>query len=143
MVETNHLKISRRKDPGCVGAVSSLLKVFDASGSIVLGQVLRTIRDAYASDPDPQTSAPILEGLGQVFNRYNGKTNEKAIIAALSKAQHGVRGLMQRATAKRERTGNSMTSCVAGTVVELYNKTVPRQAKLASWWQQEEEAAIA
>ena len=37
MVEAQHLKVSRRQESGCVGAVASLLKVFDASGSVGTG----------------------------------------------------------------------------------------------------------
>lgn len=136
LVEANHLKISRRQDAGCIGAVTSLLRVYKASGSVVLGQVLRTIRDAYASDPAAFDNAVIV-GLGLVFNRYNGKTQEQTLIAALSKTPQGVRGLFQRARRMRDETGRTMTQCIAATAVDLYNRSVPRNHRLANWFKEE------
>jgi hypothetical protein len=138
LVESNRLKISRRQEVGCIGAVSSLLRVYDAYGSIVLGQVLRTIRDAFASDAAAFHNNVIV-GLGLVFNRYNGKTQEKELIASLSKVQHGVLGLQQGALRAQDRNGATMTQCMAATIVDLYNRNVTKGHRLRSWWKDEPE----
>jgi hypothetical protein len=138
-VEGNGLRISRSRDEGCIGAVSALGKVYDRAGgdhmgSVVLGQSLRAIKNAYASDP-AAFDGSIIEGVGMVFNRYNGKTNEKDLAARLATAQ-GYRGLLRRAESLRERTGNQKAQCVAAAVVDLYNRGLgPRASdRLPSWW---------
>lgn len=137
MVESNGLKVSRAKEEGCIGAVTSLLRVYDQAGSVVLGQVLRTIRDSYASD-SKAFDGLVIEGLSLVFNRYNGRTNEKDLVARLSHMQHGVRGLMARAETQRLRTGNQKVQCIAAAVVEIYNKSAGHKPgnRLPSWWKE-------
>jgi uncharacterized iron-regulated protein len=106
---------------------------------VVLGQVVRTIKNAYAGDPTAFDGS-VIEGLGLVFNRYNGRTNEKDLALRLSATQHGVRGLLRRAESQRERTGNQKSQCVAASVVDIYNKGVGPRAgsRLPSWWKEAE-----
>lgn len=136
-VETQGLKVSQSSEEGCIGAVGALGRVYDRCGEIVLGQVLRSLKHAYGGDSGSFNQSVIV-GLGLMFNRYNGKTNEKYLVDALSTVTHGVRGLLRRAEAQRERTGNDKAQCVAASVVDLYNKRVPRNGKLPSWWTQAE-----
>lgn len=137
-VETQGLKISRDADDNCIGAVAALGKVYDRSGDVVLGQVLRTIKSAYAGDPSAFDQS-LIDGLGLVYNRYNGRTNEKDLAARLA-ATRNARALLLKAEALRERTGNQKSQCVAATVVDIYNRGVgPRGAKrLPSWWKESE-----
>lgn len=80
----------------------------------------------------------MVEGLGLVFNRYNGRTSEKELAARLAATPHGVRGLLRRANTQRERTGGQKAQCVAASVVEIYNKGIgPRAAsRLPAWWKE-------
>jgi uncharacterized protein DUF6551 len=133
MVETNGLKISRQKEDRCIGAVSSLLKVYDSAGSIVLGQTLRTIRDAYDAD-SKAFDGLIIEALGLAFNRYNGRLLEKELIVHLSAMTHGVRGLINRAEAQRLKTGHQKVQCLAAVIVEAYNKHATPRHRVLSWW---------
>lgn len=139
VVEANGLKISRDKKEGCIGAIAALGKVYDRSGDVVVGQVVRTIKNAYAADPTAFDGA-VIEGLGLVYNRYNGHTNEKELAARLAATPYGVRGLLRRAESQRERTGNQKSQCVAASVVEIYNKGAGPRAKnrLPSWWKEAE-----
>lgn len=139
VVEANGLKVSQDKKEGCIGAVSALGKVYDRSGDTVVGQVVRTIKNAYAGDPTAFDGS-VIEGIGLVFNRYNGRTNEKELAARLAATPYGVRGLLRRAETQRERTGNQKSQCIAATVVDIYNKgTGPRSAsRLPSWWKEAE-----
>lgn len=134
-VESNGLRIGRNKEENTIGAISALCKVYDRSGAVVLGQTVRALKNAYAGDPlsfGPQ----LIEGVGLVFNRYNGKTDEREMAAHLAASAGGVRGLLRRAESQRERTGNDKAQCVAATVVDVYNKgRGPRDGKrLPDWW---------
>lgn len=139
-VEANGLKIGRTKDEKVIGAVGALSNIYDRAGGahageVVVGQVIRTLNNAYAGDPVAFSRA-VIDGLGLIFNRYNGRTNEKDLTARLAATTHGVRGLVRRAESLQERTGNLKAQCVAATVVDIYNKGVGPRAKdrLPSWW---------
>lgn len=136
-VESNGLTISRQREERGVAAVGALGKVYDRSGEIVLGQVARTIRNSFSGDLLGFDRA-VIEGLGLVFNRYNGRTNEKDLASRLSSTQHGARGLLRKAETIRERTGNAKSQCVAAAVVDIYNKGIGPRAKdrLPSWWKE-------
>lgn len=138
-VETQGLKVSKSEEDGCIGAVGALGKVYDRSGEVVLGQVLRTIKQAFGGD-SASFHQSVIVGLGLVFNRYNGKTNERNLAEALSGETHGVRGILRRAEAQRERTGNEKSQCVAAVVVDAYNRRANRAHKLAPWWKQGDSA---
>lgn len=134
MVEANGLRVGRTKEDKTIGAVSALGTVYDRSGEIVLGQTLRTLRDGFAGD-SAAFSPELIQGLGLVFNRYNGRTNEKALVARLTTTPHGVRGIVQRAQALRQRTGTQLVQCVAAAIVELYNRGAGRtKDHLTDWW---------
>lgn len=137
-VEANGVKIGRNKEENTVSAIGALGKVYDRAGGahtgeVIVGQVIRTIKSSFAGDPTG-FEAGVIEGLGLVFNRYNGKTNERDLSARL--AATSVRGLLRRAESQRERTGNLKTQCIAATVVDIYNKGMgPRDGKrLPPWW---------
>jgi len=132
-VESQGLKVSQQRVKGAVGAVNALGRVYDRAGDVVLGQALRTIRDAYDSDHAAFDRA-LIEGIGLVFNRYNGRTDEKRLAEALSGVKNGVRGLIQRAEAQRVRTGNTKVQCLAAAVVEVYNQRRKGRERLQSWW---------
>lgn len=135
-VESNGQKITQSPDEG-ISAVGALGSVYDRSGDVVLGQVVRAINLSFGGDPRA-FDASIIEGLGLLFNRYNGKTNEKQLGTKLSELRQGARELLRKADAVRERTGNQKKQCVAAVVVDIYNKGLgPRDShRLPSWWQE-------
>jgi hypothetical protein len=135
-VEANGQKIARSKDEG-ISAVGALGTVYDRSGDVVLGQVVRTINVGFGGDPMAFDSA-VIEGLGLVFNRYNGRTNEKQLGLRLSTLRQGARELLRKAEAIRVRTGSQKKQCVAAAVVDLYNKSEGPRSKdrLPSWWKE-------
>jgi len=134
-VESNGLAISRDKQANRIGAVSALGKVYDRAGDIVVGQVVRTLKNAFEGDPQSFDGA-LIEGLGHLFNRFNGKTNEKELSARLSHVPLGARGVLRRAEAQREKTGNAKAQCVAAAVVDIYNKGQGTRSgeRLPAWW---------
>jgi hypothetical protein len=134
VVELQGLKISQAQDENCVAAVGALRKVYDrCGGDTVVAQVVRTIKNAYAGD-SAAFDASIIEGLGLVFNRYNGRTNEKDLSARLAATIQGARGLLRRAESQRERTGNRKAQCVAASAIDIYNKGAKKTQRLPSWW---------
>lgn len=138
-VEANGQKISRDKTDGGISAVGALAKVYDMSGDVVLGQVIRTVNLGFGGDPIGFDRS-IIEGLGLVYNRYNGHTNEKQLGSKLAELRHGARELIRKAETIRERTGNQKHQCIAATVVDIYNRGLgPRAAnRLPSWWKSED-----
>jgi hypothetical protein len=140
MVESNGLRIGRVRETNTIGAVASLGKVYDRSGDVVLGQTLRALRDGYAGDP-AAFSPELIQGVGLIFNRYNGRTDEKHLVSQLSRVAHGHRGLSQRARSLREKTGTSLDQCVAAAIVEMYNRGIVKlKDKLTDWWKGNGEA---
>jgi len=140
-VEAQGLKVSQAGEVGCVGAVGALAKVYDRGGAVVLGQALRTIRDAFAADARAFDGA-IIQGLGLFFHRYADRASEHDLVSRLARVQYGARGLLQRAEAMRERTGNQRVHCLAACVVEVYNKTRHKD-RLPSWWKADTDAHAA
>lgn len=135
-VESQGAKISRRREENCISAVSALGHVYDRTSETVVGQVVRTIKNAYAGDPASFDSA-LIEGLGFVFNRYNGRTNEKELATRMSAVPSGARGILRRAESLREKTGNQKIQCVAATIVDIYNRGAGKgSTRLASWWKE-------
>lgn len=135
-VETQGLKISQGgTDENSIGAIAALGKVYDRAGTTVLGQVLRTLRDAYGGDPKG-FDGTIIEGVGLVFNRYGSRLTEHDLTKALTTASTGARGLLRRAEAQRQRTGNQKAHCVAATVVDIYNRGVDRGKRAPAWWKE-------
>jgi len=135
-VESNGQRISRERDGG-ISAVAALGKVYDRSGDIVLGQVIRTINLGFGGDTDAFDGS-IIEGLGLVYNRFNGRTDEKALAHRLAGLRHGARELLRKAEAIKERTGNQKKHCIAAAVVEIFNKGAGPHSKgrLPAWWKE-------
>jgi hypothetical protein len=136
-VESQGLKVSRAGEENCVGAIGALYRVFDQSGDTVLGQTLRAIRDSFSGDAQA-FDGHVIQGLGLFFNRYNGRTDDRHLVEQLSHTQYGVRGLLRRAEAQRQRTGNHKAQCVAAAVVDIYNKNTQSKKRLPAWWKSEE-----
>lgn len=133
-IEAQGLKVSRNKSEGCIGAVNACGKVYDRSGDVVLGQAIRTLKQAFNSDPSA-FDGTLIEGAGLVFNRYNGQTDEKDLARKLAAVPYGVHGILRRAEAQRERTGNQKSQCIAAVLVDIYNRGLhSRTSRLPSWW---------
>lgn len=139
IVEANGCKLGRTVEENTIGAIAALGKVYDRSGVVVVGQVVRALKNSYAGDP-LAFRPEMIQGVGLIFNRYNGKTNEKELAACLAAAHGGVRGVLRRAESQRDRTGNQKAQCVAATVVDIYNKGKGPRAgdRLPAWWKEAE-----
>ena len=133
LVDEAGLKISSSGESGYIRAVTALIHVYEQHGATGLSQTLRTIRDAYDGDP-AAFAQPVIEGVGLVYGRYNSRTDEAALIAALGRMKQGVHGLFRRAQLHRERTGKNQPQCVAAAVVDTLNRGARGKARLPGWW---------
>jgi hypothetical protein len=130
-VRSQGLVISKDKVVGAIKAVSTLRKVYFTAGPVTLGWALRIIRDAYG---DPGFEAVVIEGLGLLCQRYNGRLpDEETVSTKLGAAYGGVNGLLNKAANIRRETGNQKALCVAAAAVEILNGS-RGGPKLPSWW---------
>lgn len=129
IVRSASLRISHDKRDGSISAVTALRRVYRRDpGS--LGRALCIIRDAYG---DPGLEANVVDGIGLLCHRYNGKLSDERAVSALSNAHGGVNGLLGKAEFLRKQTGNPKAHCVAAAAVELINSARGGK-KLPSWW---------
>ncbi len=131
IVRAQDLSVSQHAQEGAVGAVGTLRKVYLRDGAAVLGRTLRIIRDAYG---DPGLEAPVIDGLGLLFGRYNGAVDDKTAISRLGDIHGGVNGLLNRANLTREQTKSPRNHCVAATAVDIINGGLRGKARLPGWW---------
>lgn len=122
--------VSRDDIPGAIRAVGTLRRVFDRSGSVVLGRTLRIIRDAFG---DGGFEAAVIDGIGHLCGRYDGLLTEDVAVTKLGTVHGGVNGLLGKAEVLRRQTGNSRGHCVAAAAVEIINRGRGGK-KLPDWW---------
>lgn len=133
IVRVNGLHVGHNKSAGAITAVGALRKVYRRyGGEVVLGKVLRIIRDAYG---DSGFQALIIEGIGLCLHRYNGEIDEAQMMARLAKTSGGLNGLMQPAIKTHIAMGQPKASCIAATAASIYNRD-QKGKKLAPWWKE-------
>lgn len=130
VVEQQGLNISQSKTPGAIGSVSALLTVYRRSDGQTLGRALRLIRDAFGDDG---FEAAVIDGLGHLCQRYNGTLDEQTAKKRLNNVHGGVKGLLNRATTIRLKTGNTKSLCIAAAAVDIINVGKGGK-KLPNWW---------
>ena len=122
------LRIARGN--GGISAVATLRRVYVRGGPAVLSRALRIIRDAYG---EAGLEGPVIDGISQLCQRYDGDLSEQRAIARLSSAHGGVSGLTSRAGQLRQSTGSATAQCVAAAAVEVINRGSGGR-KLPGWW---------
>lgn len=133
IVRSQGLVVSKDKISGGIGAVGTLLRVYDRSGSAILRQTLAVVRDAYG---DPGMEAAVIDGLGLFCQRYASDMDAEVVVARLSSSHGGVNGLLGAAENLRRTTGNQKNHCVAAAAVEIINRGRGGK-KLPSWWRED------
>lgn len=133
IVQNQNLVVSKQETPGAVRAVGTLIKVYKRDGGDSLGRALAMARDAFG---DPGFEATVIDGFGQVCQRYNGVLDPRGAIASLRKMNGGVKGLLCMAAKLREKTGNPKAQCLAAATVTVINRDRSPKTKLASWFKE-------
>lgn len=130
IVRAQGLCISRDEMPGAIGAVGTLRRVYKRADAKTLSRTLKIIKESYG---DPGFTAPVIDGIGLLCQRYNGDLNEAEAIKRLAASNGGVNGLLGKAENLRRQTGNYKSHCVAAAAVEIINSGRGGK-KLPSWW---------
>lgn len=125
--------VTADKIDGAIGAVGTLIRIFDRSGGKVLSRTIRIVRDAYGA---PGLEAHVIDGIGLLCARYNGDLEDELAIAKLKNVQGGVGGLMGRAYLKREQLKKPLAECVAAAAQELINAGRGGK-KLTPWFRED------
>lgn len=134
IVRAQGLRVSADKSDGAIGAVGTLVRVYNRAGGPTLGKALRIIRDSYG---DPGLEALVIDGVGLLCQRYNGDIDDVRVIARFRAVSGGVHGLLNRAETLRKQTGNPKPHCVAAAAVDIINAGKGGK-KLPSWWKPSE-----
>lgn len=127
------LKIADSGAEGSVSCVSTLAKVY-RRGSDCLSRGLHIANESFG---DEGLESDILDGLGLLVSRYNGKLDDRRAIATLSTIRGGVNTLRSRAERLRQQTGVTRSQCIAGAAVEIINRGKGGK-KLPGWFKAEQ-----
>lgn len=118
IVRAQDCAVTADKVDGAIGAVGTLIRIFERSGGKVLARAIAIVRDAYGS---PGLDAHVLDGIGMLCARYNGELDDQVAVAKLRNVQGGVGGLMGRAYLIRERLKKPLAECVAAAATDVIN----------------------
>jgi hypothetical protein len=130
IVQQQGLKIGTANTTGNIGAVSTLVRVYERAGPSTLSRALRI---AHGSFGDQGMSAPVIDGMGHLCERYNGALQDEKTVERLNTMRGGIGALMSRADVLKKQTRRPMAQCVAAAVVDILNST-RGGSKLPSWW---------
>lgn len=130
VVLANGCVVSKDSLPGAIAAIGTVRRIFNRSGSAVLGRTIRIANNAYG---DVGLDAAVLDGLGLLCQRYNGDLNDDEATDRLSKVAGGAQGLLGAAEKLRRSTGERRGVCVAAAAVDIINRGKGGK-KLPGWW---------
>lgn len=134
IVRHHNCAVTYDKIDGAIGAVGTLIRIYDRSGPGILSRTIRIIRDAYGSSG---FDSAVLDGIGLLCARYNVKDLEdQLIIAKLGNVHGGVKGLIGRAYLIREQMKVPLNQAVAAAAVEVINQGRGGK-KLPSWFRED------
>lgn len=137
IVRAQGLAISDQEKDGHICAVSALERVYNGGGisakegPAALARALKTVQRAWGRQPST-FNGKILEGLGMVQLRYNGKLEQDTLADKLAPFPGGAPGVLGRAKALQDMRGRSITNCVAAVIVDVYNRG-RRNGKIEEW----------
>lgn len=128
VLRDHQLVTSRSASDGAVCCVTALTKLYKADEGVTLRATLDTIMAAWGRTT-AACEGKLIEGMGIVFQTYNGSIDRPALVKKLSKYPGGASGLLGDAKGLRQYRRVSLARCVAERVVDLYN-TNRRSGKL-------------
>lgn len=132
------LIVSDQSHDGHLTAVDALYKVYNgggiaspAEGPAALTKALRVLVKAWGKQAS-SVNGKVVQGVGLVFLRYNGTINESELAKKLAPFPGGAPGLLGKGRSDQELRGRPLHHCIAGLVVDIYNKG-RRTGKLDAW----------
>lgn len=131
IVRACECKVTADKVAGGIGAVGTLIRIYERGGPKTLSRTIRMVRDAFET---PGLEADVLDGIGYLCGRYNGDLEDELSTVKLSKV--GVIGLRQRAEIIKQRTGLARGHSIAAAAVDIINAGRGGK-KLASWFRED------
>lgn len=139
IVRAQGLSISDQKKDGGVMAVAGLQRVYlgagigaSKDGPAALARTLKTVQRAWGRQAS-SFQGKVIEGLGMVQLRYNGKLDQEALAEKLAPFPGGAPGLLGKAKAIQDMRGRPLHQCVAAVIVDTYNRG-RRSDKVEDWW---------
>lgn len=133
IVRSQECVVTNDEIEGAIGAVGTLIRVYDQGGPKVLARTLRIVRDAYGT---PGLISAVIDGIGLVCGRYNGDLEDQLAVAKLKNIHGGVTGLLGKAEQLRRQTGLTRSHSVAAAAVEIINSGRGGK-KLPSWFRED------
>lgn len=131
IVRSLDLKVARAQSHGSISAVTALTATYKKYGPRGLVGTLYVIREAFG---DRGFESAVISGLALFRGRYDGRVDEERLIKKLNATSGGVKGVMNRSVIIRERTGQTVPTCVAAAITDIYNSGLRGGASLGSWW---------
>lgn len=129
------LRVAADRTDSSVQAVSTLMRVYRRSGASTLERTLRVICESYGA---PGLTAPVIDGIGLLIQRYDGTVDDDRLVLRLRTSRGGVNALLGKAEDLHRRTRSPKAHCVAASAVEI-NNTGRGGKKLASWWRYDDD----
>lgn len=125
--------VTADKVEGAIGAVGTLLRIFDRSGDRVLARTINIVRDSWGT---PGLEMYVLDGIALLCARYNGDLEDQVTVAKLSNLHGGVGGFMGRAYLKKEQLKQPLAQCVAAAALDVINGGRGGK-KLPAWFRED------
>jgi hypothetical protein len=132
VVSAEGLHVSTAKSPGSIGAVGTLVRVYQRGGADTLGRTRRIIRDSFG---DPGMQALVIDGIGHLCGRYGEQLDEQIAIKKLGGIHAGASGLLGKGAVIHQKYGQVRAHCVAAAAAEIIN-TGRGGKKLPSYWRE-------
>lgn len=129
IVRLKKLKVSRKRAEGGISCPGTLIKVYRRGADCLA----RDLSIAHESFGDSGLDADVLDGIGLLVSRYDGRLDDRRAISALGSLRGGVNALRSRSARLSEQMGAPKAHCIAAAVVETYNRAKGGK-KLPSWW---------
>jgi hypothetical protein len=135
------LILAESQRDGAVRAVRALEQIYSGAGlgpsaekdgPDALRRTLKTLQGAWGN-AFSSFDGSLIEGIGMIQLRYNGKVEQATLTQKLSGVSGGAPGVIGRAAPLRDMHGGTKSSCIAGLVVQLYNRGRQKN-KLDDWW---------
>jgi hypothetical protein len=120
LASDRQLKVERGSRDGVVCCVSVLNTVFNIDAGATLAATLDTVLAAWGRTA-AAVEGRVIEGLGLVYERFNGAIDRPALVKKLAKYPGGPSKLIGDARGLREFRHASIPRCLAERVIEVYN----------------------